>query len=276
METPGADGRALPDPERLAHLVQVGCRCLEEVYQAHGYVPHEPWSRAVREALGGAGREVEDAYLLWLWSSLRAESYLAPDRPLLLGGGDERAGRQPRIDVLPAGSALRIHLPGAPAAEDDPPTAVALLQETLRMKPGKGGRLECCAAATDLVVRLPGHGSLAAEAEAFMVSTEAIREEGERLIVRVGSLNQAYTRASLRLERGRSTHGGSVYTNLAWLHDKGRLTLDRIRAAVERGEWQLPLRPDSLFPAARPRLAGRRTGSAPHPSPTPALPGLSV
>lgn len=250
--------RDLPDAARLARLIEAGGRCVEAVFRVEGSVPFTEWSRALREEVARTGGAVQEDYLLWVWECLREEAHLAANRPLFLGGPAERTGRKRLVDVLPAGSTFRMHLSGSrePEGQLDTLPRVTVL-DILRMTPGKGGRLECAPVAAELEVCPPDRHLLVAEADLFMVDVDQIREEGASLIVSVGSLNQAYTRASLRLERHRATHGGSIYASLNWLHDRAELSLEQIRTAVERGEWRTPVRPDSLFPV-RARVAPDR------------------
>jgi hypothetical protein len=121
-------------------------------------------------------------------------------------------------------------------------------------------RLECAPVPTDLVVRYdrtPRSDLLDLEADHFMVDPRRIEPHPEGLVLHLASLNQAYTRASLRFERRRSAHGGSVYTNLSWIDRTGQLTLDQIRIEVEEGRWKFP--------------SPMRPGP---PLPTPGIPGL--
>ena len=54
----------------------------------------------------------------------------------------------------------------------------------------------------------------------------------------VRSLNQAYTKASLRLEPRRRSHGGRVYEHVAFMDENDKyVPLEKIRKDVEKRLW---------------------------------------
>jgi hypothetical protein len=70
---------------------------------------------------------------------------------------------------------------------------------------------------------------------------ETVSIDGNCVIVKVGSLNQAYTKSSLRLEPERQSHGGRTYDALFWIDPQGnQVTLGKIRDDVECGKWTFP------------------------------------
>jgi hypothetical protein len=76
---------------------------------------------------------------------------------------------------------------------------------------------------------------------ALRVSRDRVSAHADGLTVQVRSLNEAYTRASLRLEEGRMAYGGSIYDAVCWVDDGGperpgrRILLGMVRSDVEKG-----------------------------------------
>lgn len=144
------------------------------------------------------------------------------------------------------------------------------------MQCGRAGAFECCPVRTRLVVYPPDLMDVTDEAAAFRVQPERIEIVGGAVILETRSLNQAYTRASLRLERKRSSHGGNVFRHVSWIHDRGDLLLmELIRSSVGRGDWKRPMHPHAMFPAEPslreiPLRARRETRND-----EPSLPGLT-
>jgi hypothetical protein len=62
-------------------------------------------------------------------------------------------------------------------------------------------------------------------------------ENEAHIHVNVKSLNHAYTKASLRLEPNRRSHGGRVYDHVAYKTDKGFIPLETIRNEFEEKMW---------------------------------------
>jgi hypothetical protein len=83
------------------------------------------------------------------------------------------------------------------------------------------------------------------------VAPERMRYDGAYLIIRVASLNEAYSRASELLEPRRRSHTGNVFEKALWLvdhappakvpiepwHNRPLVRLKHLREAVEIGAW---------------------------------------
>jgi hypothetical protein len=98
-----------------------------------------------------------------------------------------------------------------------------------------------------------------AEARLLAVRPEQVRLEPQQglTVVEVPTLNDAYARASMRLEPRRRTHAGNVFLEAFWwsdprpgpprfsLPDRPQLLLrlDEIRHAVDLGSWTCPSSP---------------------------------
>jgi hypothetical protein len=177
---------------------------------------------------------VSDARLDWLWRTLWGEPRIqAQVGHLSLFAAHAEEPAPSTLVVLPAGSVFEIDLLSSvdrgDGTEVPRPTATAVIREALCMRPGRTGRLECCPVATDLLLRLAAPIEPAAEAEALRLPADRVRATDEGLSVRVHSLNEAFLRASLRLQPHRRTVGGSVFRCVHWVGPNGRERLDQVR-----------------------------------------------
>jgi hypothetical protein len=77
------------------------------------------------------------------------------------------------------------------------------------------------------------------EAAKLKAQPSAVTIDGNRVKVEVDSLNEAYTKSSLRLETDRKSHGGRIYGALFWINPQNKkISLGDIRDDVECGRWR--------------------------------------
>jgi hypothetical protein len=255
---------------RLGWLLQVGVQAILDLDRSSKPVTFAAWRESMFQAVYALhpkpdpptglpapkrpDRDMPDIqpyHLIWLWEALRRESFLQ---------AHIQVEATAPIDVLPAGSHFRFELRNEMQGD-----ATALILQTLQMRDGKGGRLECESVATELTLPLSGASTDNPELEALAlnVAPERVRLCNGQLVVQADSLNQAYTLASMRFEPARRSHTGRIYDKVFWLvpsrlvaawlpkpSDKQRsVKLWQLREAVERGDWPLP-GPDSSPPQA--------------------------
>jgi hypothetical protein len=119
--------------------------------------------------------------------------------------------------------------------------AVAKCKLIIRLR-GKKNHLECKPVLARLLMTV--HCNIESrEAEAAKVKADpsTVMIEEDCITIIVGSLNQAYTKASLRLEPERQSHGGRTYDALFWIDPKGnKVSLGSIRDCVESDNWNFP------------------------------------
>ena len=203
------------------------------------------WAKLMKDARGEKDKQFLEK-LKWLWETLSSE----PDIHKTFGSRiislDEEWKKLDSTECLPVKSRFGIFLkgfrkygyPALPIPKVIKPDAEALILEPLYMKPGKARRLECCDVSTKLEISLPNVGSKEGEAIAFKVETDDIDIEKNCAKVSVRSLNHAYTKASLRLEPHRRSHGGRVYEHVALIDENGDfIPLEKIRDEVEKRLW---------------------------------------
>jgi excisionase family DNA binding protein len=112
----------------------------------------------------------------------------------------------------------------------------------LQMKRGKKNHLECSPVPVKLHMKIFGEiGDATAEALAIKIKPNDVTVEGNLVIAKLGSLNQAHTKASMRLEPDRRSYGGRAYDALFWISPDGEtVSLGAIRDRVEDGKWRFP------------------------------------
>lgn len=128
--------------------------------------------------------------------------------------------------------------PVLPVLKDIIPNAEAEILEPLLMKPGKARRLECCDVPTNLAIRPDKLGHTNFEAAALKVDIKDVTIKEGYIYVNVKSLNHAYTKASLRLEPHRRSHGGRVYDHVALKTGNEYIPLETIRNEREMQLWK--------------------------------------
>lgn len=103
------------------------------------------------------------------------------------------------------------------------------------MRPGKERRLECCDVPTRLEISVQKAGTIENESIAFKIDVNELKIENDCIQVNVKSLNHAYTKASLRLEPHRRSHGGRVYEHIAMKNEDDKyIPLETIREKFEK------------------------------------------
>ncbi len=126
---------------------------------------------------------------------------------------------------------MRLHL-------DLEPDAEAKILEQLFMRPGKARRLECSDVPTELRIPVKTPGKMDMEAAALKVDEADVKISGSCIVVHLKSLNHAFTKASLRLQPIRRSHGGRVYDHVALRLEKGFKPLEAIRVENEKRLWR--------------------------------------
>jgi len=237
---------------KLAQMLLIGGYQLESRTDQGKRIQFDTWSQAVRTEAGKRGIEVSADQLRWLWDSLKTEPATRAELSHLMVDGTDIAP----VKVLPKGSRFSIHLgnitTGHGSSSSWPnartkPEAEVVIDDELYMARGKKNHLECKPVLSSLIMMIYSdvEGEVA-EAAKMKAKPATVSIEGNRVTVKVGSLNQAYTKASLRLEPERQSHGGRTYDALFWIDSQGnKVSLGKIRDDVECGRWTLPRLPVS-------------------------------
>ena len=175
------------------------------------------------EALGALIPETTDLFMSGLqWLNTLAGS----EKELRLEDEWKPLGE---VECLSAGSCLGIFLkdlkslghPVLPLRLALTPDAGAEILEPLFMHPGKARRLECSDVPFRLRIPVNSPGTRDVEAAALKVDKNDVEISDNCLVVNVKILNHAYTKASLRLQPNRRSHGGRVYDHVALKQGKG-------------------------------------------------------
>lgn len=245
-ENLSASGANRPDPSlfihgrRLVSLCDLALSVVVRNLDKGAPNSFTQWKAEVVGLAGQMGLEVSGGEVQWLWQTIRHEPRFAASH----SGGfiDDHLAKR---EVLPRGSLLVIRL-GDKAKEraEDPKPEVVLLHP-LFMGERRRGRAECFDVQAEVRMRVKPK-PVADEAVAMGIEDKTrIQVEAHMLRVQVDSLNEAYAKASQRLETWRRTFGGSVYEHLFWVRKSNdQVPLDRIREEVELGTWELPPTPE--------------------------------
>jgi hypothetical protein len=185
------------------------------------------------------------AQQMWLWDALRTEPSFKRRFGELPAATLPRTNKGQRVQVFHDGEQFEITMKGAtvPARnaggqlEFDMKEAIVSVrtEEPLDMKPGKGGRLECCDCKAIVTIRVDKTYPVEREADIMRIDSSRISVSDRVLTIKVDSLNQAYTVSSRRLELGRRSHGGRTYDCMVHISGTERTRLEDIRRKVETG-----------------------------------------
>lgn len=240
-------GESSTHVQRITGLVELGITSLEKLIASNGGTGFDDWAEAMHSAAKESKTPLSDEYVRWLWG-------LIIDEPLVLARYQaviDRSAEPKTYLALPAGSTLRVKLfnittghrpnPQRSLGRIEPEVQVELIDD-LNMKRGKKRRLECCPVGSRLRMRIwSGVGSADDEAALMKVKPQQVQVDGHDVLVTVGSLNQAFTRASLRLETNRLSNSGRVYDLMYWQKPAGgEVLLESIRHQLEEGVWKPP------------------------------------
>ncbi len=232
---------------KLGQFLVIGGFQLETLAEKYHRVTFNAWAQAVRMESARRGMEIAPEQLRWLWNALKSEPATSSSFGHLMEASDD----SPPVRVLPKGSRFVIKLSRITVGFDPPtydpslrrkPSAEVILEEDLYMKGGKKNHLECKPGKARLRMWIYSDiGTKLEEAAKMKVKPNAVTIIGDEVTVMVTSLNQAYHKASLRLEADRLSHGGRSYDALTWVGPQDKqILLGRIREQVENGEWKVP------------------------------------
>jgi hypothetical protein len=247
----------------LVQIMDVGGHLAIEMHSS-GTVSYDEWVQEVRKRIQLPDNPTNNLRLIWVWDSLRkAEAFREEFRKFPPAGMVWNHSSEP-ILVLDRESLLVIGLsPSASrvlltSGHKDPLEEIATIRliDDLYMRPGRNDHLECMGCRCLLQLRASPVYSRERELDILGIEdTQLAHLSDGRIVVEVGSINQAYTVASRRLEPDRHSHGGNIYQNVVYVNEIERLQLDYLRLLVEVGRWgsktekrnqQLPLFPDKL------------------------------
>jgi hypothetical protein len=233
------------DSDEIVDLFMSGLFWLEKIGREEQTVNFSKWAETIKSA-----RKNDSALtfgrLEWLWEAITSEPTISNHEALRIINLDEEWKNIAPIKCLKENSRFGIFLkhspsfdfPGKTKIKGMAPNAEATIKGPLLMRAGKARRLECCDVPTVLSVHLPKAGSQEDEAAAFKVDVKEIELEAPFVRVSVKSLNHAFTKASLRLQPHRRSHGGKMYNHVALrLKDNLYEPLEEIRRRRERQIW---------------------------------------
>ncbi len=231
---------------QLINLFMPGMQCLEILINNEDWIRFSQWAKLLKES-GGEKEALDLKKLEWLWKSITSE----PNIRKLLGSriislDDEWKKLEP-VECVPSDSRFGIFFKnfnryGTPVLSlptDLKPNAEAVIHDPLYMQPGKARRLECRDVATTLEIYPDKLGPRNVEAANLKVNIEDIEIKKGCIYVAVESLNHAYTKASLRLEPQRRSHGGRAYDHVALKIDNRYKPLETIRKEHEKQLWDI-------------------------------------
>ena len=235
-------GQFLAIVRELADLIVRGAEHAEKLISTGKIPSFDDWAKLFRNDPRCTNGSCELEHLTWIWDALRTHPNLFQRYGALPGRGVDALSPGSVIKALDAGARFYIGLSRDHAGSLKSPDSVMLYgdeivvetQEPLFMRHGKGGRLECCDCQARVTIPLDHVESLDRESDIMRVEKGRIAIEGTRVIVRVDSLNQAYTVASRRLQPTRRAHGGRTYDHLVYVSGERRMLLEELRTQVER------------------------------------------
>jgi hypothetical protein len=149
--------------------------------------------------------------------------------------------------VLPQGSEIGIFLKSVPentygvdlSKVGNPDGQIILLEDLFMKSGGERNRLRASDAKANLILQTPTFTGIAFEAVACGVEPDAVEIKGNKLIVKVKSLNDALTVANNRLKPQRK-HSGRAYSYMALIYNGLCYSIEAIRKKVEEGKWEFP------------------------------------
>lgn len=234
--------------EEVSSLFVAGAMLLHEMLSKNDQVSFDAWANRFYEGTGQSEGIATRERLMWLWDALRTEPELKQKFGSLPPAAIPWKGTKKRFTVFGSGEWFAIGLkteaineltkyPQKPALEE---TVAVRTLEPLLMKPGKGGRLECCDCHAEVTIRVDSVYSIEHEATIMEINEDRITLGKSVVTVRVDSLNQAYTVSSRRLEPNRRSHGGRTYDHVVHVGAEKRTPLETIRQQVENDDWVVP------------------------------------
>lgn len=233
---------------QISRLFTSGAMLLHGMFTEGDPITFKVWASRLREDKSFEKGFATVDRLMWLWDALRSEPELEHEFGSLPPAAAPWAGTRTRFKVFDSGESFVIGLKRDTVAEllrkphknaTDETVSVMTLQPLL-MKPGKGGRLECCDCEAVVTIRVPEIHFPVREADIMEVDVGRITLGDGVVIVRVDSLNQAYTVSSRRLEPARRSHGGRTYDHVVHVGKGRRTPLETIRQQVANDEWVVP------------------------------------
>lgn len=235
--------------KEVSSLFVAGAMLLHEMLSRNDQVSFDAWVSRFHEDMNQSEGIATRERLIWLWDALRTEPELKHKFGSLPPAASPWTGTKKRFTVFGSGEWFVIGLkteaiteltkyPHKPALEE---TVAVRTLEPLVMKPGKGGRLECCDCHADVTIRVDNVHSIQYEATIMEIKEDRITLGKGVVTVRVDSLNQAYTVSSRRLEPNRRSHGGRTYDHVVHVGNESRTPLETIRQQVECGDWKPPI-----------------------------------
>lgn len=236
--------------DQTAELLVAGAHVLNDMLtsdETEGTVPFKDWAAALREIPSLHDDLTTSERLVWLWETLREAPDFADHFGTLPPAAVPWTSKNQRFDVFLPGEWFVVGMKGGQVAELLQRTNYAPQQEDvsvqtkdkLRMKPGKGDRLECCDCHAEVTIRVNKVFDVTREADIMRIEEDRIELEEGLVKVQVDSLNQAYTVSSRRLEPERRSHGGRTYDHIVHARKGTRTRLEDIRRRVESGTWKV-------------------------------------
>ena len=225
-------------------LFMSGLHWLNVIAKNENEIRFPKWAKLIKDARGKSD-DLTLAKLQWLWESITKEPGIMNYLGSRLISLDNEWKQIEPFGCLPVNSRFGIFfknfqsndVPLLTLPKELQPDAEIVISEPLKLRPGKAQKLECC----DVKARLelqPDHlGPRNVEAAALKVEINDVTINNGYINVNVKSLNHAYTKASLRLEPQRRSHGGRIYDHIAYKDGENLISLEKIRYDHEKQRW---------------------------------------
>jgi hypothetical protein len=225
---PGNSQRLNSSIPQATDLFMSGLHWLKVLAEKDQEIRFSRWTKLIRD-VRGMPENLNLKYLEWLWNAITSEPNITTYLGSRMLSRDDEWRRQKSVECVAANSLFGIFFksfrsyghPVLSRPKDLKPVAEAEILGPLYMKPGKGRRFECCDVPIRLKIRPDKLGPANVEAAALKLGVADLKIEGGSIHVNVKSLNHADTKASLRLEPNRRSHGGRVYDHVAYKTDEG-------------------------------------------------------
>ncbi len=245
--------------DQTARLLFMGASVLDAMLRdgdAEGTVRFKGWASSLRALPELDSELTTNDRLVWLWESLRSAPDLRDQFGDLPAATVPWTSRDQRFEVFDPGEWFVIGMKGGEVAQLLQRATVPSVEERvcvqtkakLRMRPGKGDRLECCDCRAEVTIHVEKVFSVKREADIIRIDEDRIELADGLVKVQVNSLNQAYTVSSCRLEPERRSHGGRTYVHVVHARNGKRTRLEDVRQLVESGCWTVPGRVDDSTP----------------------------
>ena len=252
----------MQDKDKLFEEVEIMTRLFNKA--AHlavemlkdGQLPFDAWYSEVTSTGDIPRTTANNLRLIWIWDSIRQDPILKDVFQDLSPAGMRWNRNSLPFFVMKRESWFVIGLSRSDASgllspNNKPPQeehASFQLLDDLYMRPGRNDRLECCGCSCLLQLRPDEVYTKERELDILGVGVEQIRFLDTSIIqIEVPSINQAYMVASRRLEPDRLSHGGNIFEHVVYVGDQVRYRLEKIRLAVELGEWEVPNPPPATL-----------------------------